>query len=434
VSTKKLIVWWDGRVVGDLSRRPNGGERFTYNEAWLNDPLTPALSLSLPKSGKKFSWSAMSPFFDGLLPEGASRRAIARVLQVSPENDFSILERLGGDVAGAIQFLLEGETPCMVGVSWVPKLLTDEQLLAMIQSLPLRPMLLGESGIRLSLAGAQTKLPVVLVDDRVAKPDSGQPTTHILKPAAPAFDGIVENEAFCMMLADAVKLRVAEVQPRLLQVPGEPALTYLLVRRYDRGVSGGHVVRLHQEDFCQALGVASRMKYQADGGPNLKKLFRGVWEYAYTPAADIMQLIGAVVLNVVVGNEDAHGKNFSLLYGAKGQISLAPLYDLVSTVVYDNLDHHFAMKVGHARTLEELNPHEWQRFAQDADVELSLVRTIVNDVCESVQVHASGIARKLSQPGMDSAFLAALANTVMRRAKACSATIPRRGGTLSGGE
>ena len=434
MSSKKLIVWWDGRVVGDLSRRPNGGERFTYSEAWLNDPLAPALSISLPKSGRPFSWSGMSPFFDGLLPEGASRRAIARVLQVSTENDFSILERLGGDVAGAIQFLPEGETPCMVGGPWVPELLTDEQLLAMIQSLPLRPMLLGEKGLRLSLAGAQTKLPVVLVDDRIAKPDSGQPTTHILKPAAPAFHGIVENEAFCMMLADAVKLHVAEVQPRLLQVPGEPALTYLLVRRYDRAVSGGQVVRLHQEDFCQALGVASRMKYQAEGGPNMKKLFQVLWEHAYTPAKDIMRLIGAVALNVVVGNEDAHGKNFSLLYGANGQISLAPLYDIVSTVVYEDLDRGFAMKIGHAGILEEINPREWQRFAKDAGVELSLVRTIVNDVCESVRVHASGIARKLGQPGMDGAFLTVLADTVVRRAEACSATIPRRRGVIAGGE
>ena len=434
MSAKKLIVWWDRRIVGDLSRRPNGGERFTYSEEWLNDPLAPALSISLPKSERTFSWSVMSPFFDGLLPEGASRRAIARALRVSPENDFSILERLGGDVAGAIQLLPEGEEPAMVGGPWAPEQLTDEQLLAMILSLPLRPMLLGEGRIRLSLAGAQTKLPVVLVDDRVAKPDSGQPTTHILKPAVPAFHGIVENEAFCMMLADAVKLHVAEAQPRLLQVPGEPALTYLLVGRYDRAVSGDHVVRLHQEDFCQALGIASRVKYQSEGGPNMKKIFQVVWEHAYTPAKDIMRLIGAVAFNVVVGNEDAHGKNFSLLYGANGQISLAPLYDIVSTVVYDNLEHKFAMKVGRARTLDELSPGEWQRFAQDADVELPLVRTIVNDLCESVRVHAPDIARRLSQPGLDGTFLGALADTVVRRAEACSATIPRRRPHLAGGE
>jgi serine/threonine-protein kinase HipA len=138
-----------------------------------------------------------------------------------------------------------------------PELLADDQRLALIRSLPLRPMLLGEDRIRLSLAGAQTKLPIVLVDGRVAKPDSGQPTTHILKPAVPAYHSIVENEAFCMMLAGAVKLNAAEAQPRVLQVPGEPRLAYLLVGRLDRTVSGGHVVRLHQEDFCQALGLGS---------------------------------------------------------------------------------------------------------------------------------------------------------------------------------
>jgi serine/threonine-protein kinase HipA len=427
VSANKLIVWWSGRVVGELSRRNNGGERFTYDPAWIADPQAPPLSVSLPKSKGTFAWSRMSPFFDGLLPEGASREAIARVLQVSPQNDFSILDRLGGDVAGAIQILREGVTPSTISGPWAPDPLTDPQLLEMIRSLPLRPMLLGESGIRLSLAGAQTKLPVVLLDGRVAKPAPEQPTTHILKPAIASYRGIVENEAFCLKLARAAGLQVAGVEPRLLLVPGEPALTYLLVERYDRVIEGGHVKRLHQEDFCQALGVASRTKYQHEGGPNVKNIFEVVWNWTSVPAQNVIRLIGAVVLNVVLGNEDAHGKNFSLLFGSDGQIGLAPLYDLVSTVTYDNLARAFAMRIGRARTLQELNRHEWQRFADQAGVDFVLVRSVLTDVCEHVRRHAAEVAGNLVQPGLDGAFMEDLAATVVRRAEACQAMVaPRR--------
>ena len=130
-------------------------------------------------------------------------------------------------------------------------------------------------------------------------------------------------------------------------------------------------------------------------------------------------------MNFLVGNHDAHGKNFSLLYGAGSRVRLAPLYDLVSTVVYEGLTPGFAMRVGGARTLEAMNLREWERFADHAGVEASLVRTVVREVCEGVRAHAAEVATRLSEPGLDAVFLAALATRVVQRAERCSKMVSK---------
>jgi serine/threonine-protein kinase HipA len=185
--TRTLSVWWDGSIVGTLQVNEHGEMRFTYSAGWIADASRPAISFSLPKRPEPFKQRQCRPFFAGLLPEASQRDAIAGALGISKRNDFAFLEALGGDVAGALTLWPEGEAPPFVDPAGEGRALTDDELVEILDALPTRPLLAGREGLRLSLAGAQSKLPVVLVDGRVALPAPGQPTTHILKPPIARF-------------------------------------------------------------------------------------------------------------------------------------------------------------------------------------------------------------------------------------------------------
>ncbi|MBA4354200.1 MAG: kinase, partial [Novosphingobium sp.] len=286
--SNRLTVWWDGRVTGCLYLGLDGDTQFAYNAAWLADAAAPALSFSLPKQAEPFNRRACQPFFGGILPEEGQRTAIARALGVSADNEFRLLEHLGGEVAGALTLLPEGEIPAPRSAA-APKLLNDDDLGQLLDHLPMRPMLAGEDGLRLSLAGAQSKLPVLLIDGQIALPAPGQPTSHILKPPIARFAGTTENEYFCMSLARAVGLDVAPVEMRT--VGGR---SFLLITRYDRATGpAGEVTRLHQEDFAQALGVPSHRKYASEGGPNFPDCFAVLRRAATRPPRDILRLVDA---------------------------------------------------------------------------------------------------------------------------------------------
>ena len=180
--TRALTVWWDGTVAGSLTVNRHGAMRFSYAGDWLADPSAPALSFSLPKRPEPFRPRECRPFFEGLLPEGAQRDAVATALGISRANEFRLLERLGGEVAGALTLWPAGEAPSPSGAATPAAALSDSELAGLLRRLEARPFLAGEQGLRLSLAGAQSKIPVVLVEGRIALPAPGQPTTHILKP------------------------------------------------------------------------------------------------------------------------------------------------------------------------------------------------------------------------------------------------------------
>ncbi len=422
---KRLIVWWEARKVGTLTRTQGGLGQFLYDPAWLEDPLTPSLSIALPKGPDVFPARKSLTYFNGLLPEGATRRAVANQVGVSEANTYGLLERLGGEVAGAIQLLPEGIEPSSGLAGDQPIPLDDGDLLRLIDELPFRPLLVGDQRLRLSLAGAQAKAAVVMVGGRIAKPVPGQPTTHILKPAVSRFAGLVENEAFCMKLAKAVGLRVAPVEARVLQVGALEPRTFLLVERYDRAMAGGRIERLHQEDFCQSLGLDANRKYQAEGGPGFKECFELVDRHSAEPALDRIQFLDAIVFNIIAGNSDAHGKNFSFLHPrvGRGGLRLAPLYDLVSTAPYSGeIDQRFAMKVGRAGTLEEVTPKEWLRMVEQVGVAMPYLRKRVLALAESVAAMAHPVAAELSH--LDQAFLRDLAMTLVKRARKCAGTFP----------
>lgn len=381
-------VWLFDQPVGTLSL-VGGRLSFQYGHDWLAQPNAGALSQSLPLGPDVFDDRQCRAFFAGLLPEGNLRRLIAQQCQVSSQNDFALLSAIGGECAGAITFVPQGQptaTAEQASVEW----LDEPQLMALLDELPRRPMLAGRDGVRLSLAGAQDKLPVVFDGQRIGLPAGGQPSTHILKPAIASVEDSVFNEGFCLALAQAMGLPTAQAQ--IFVVQGREVL---LVARYDRRVGvDGHPVRIHQEDFCQALGVVPEMKYQNEGGPDLKACFDLLRKATRPSAPQVLRLLDAVVFNALIGNHDAHAKNFSLLYADPGKYAaptLAPLYDMLCTAVYDHLTPKMAMKLGSKYKFTEVQARHWDQFAQAAGLSKAQTKKRVLQIAQQLPAVARSI-------------------------------------------
>ena len=372
---KTLDIYLLDDFVGHLEQDKSGEIRFQYAESWLNRADAAPLSQSLPLRKERFQRKECRGYFGGILPEESKREIIARNLGISARNDYAMLEQIGGECAGAVTFLPHGQT--------LPKRnnathkLSEKELASILKELPKRPLLAGEEGIRLSLAGAQDKIAVRIEDGEICLPLGGSPSTHILKPAVERFDGLVFNEAFCMQLASAAGLSAAAVETKTAD-----GVDYLLVQRYDR-IHQPELVRLHQEDFCQALGLVSEHKYQKEGGPSLKQCFALLREVSTTPVDDLLGLLDAVIYNYLVGNNDAHGKNFSLLYRGDNT-ELAPLYDIVSTACYPDLSQHMAMNIGCEYSAEKVSSQDFEQFAQEAGLAKPLARRRARELAEKV--------------------------------------------------
>jgi serine/threonine-protein kinase HipA len=377
--TRSLTVWWDNRIVGSLTIDRDGDTAFTYAADWRAATDARAISISLPLRAEPFSRRESRPFFEGLLPEESQRIAVARALGVSHQNEFRLLEEIGGEVAGALSLWPEGDAPPAASYDAPPEPLSDEALSALLDRLPARPLLAGEEGLRLSLAGAQPKVPLIMTERGLALPRPGEPTTHILKPPIERFEGTTENEAFAMRLGRTVGLTVADVA-----IGSVGNRSFLLVKRYDRQTDdAGHTRRLHQEDFCQAMGYTSAQKYAADGGPVFRDCFGLIRRAATRPARDVLQLLDAALFNLIIGNADAHGKNHSLLYRDAG-IEFAPLYDLLSTVCYPELSPNLAMRIAKRPRLEDLLARDWATFAEETGLTEPYIRRRAGALADAV--------------------------------------------------
>ena len=416
---RQLTVWLLGTPVGTLTQ-VDGRLQFTYLPA-----ATVTISQSLPRRDEPFDDRASRPFFAGLLPEGGKRRQIAKTLQVSAQNDFALLDSLGGECAGAVTLLEVGQPPQNGNGSDSVKWLSEEQLRQVLDEMPLRPMRAGDQGLRLSLAGAQDKLPVVLgAGGRIGLPLDGSPSTHILKPLIPSVEGSVFNEAFCMALAVALKLDVAPTRIHHVQASGadDPVRPYLLVTRYDRlQQADGATQRLHQEDFCQALGVFTEHKYQNEGGPGLAQAFALLRSATRPSAPHILKLLDYVIFNALIGNHDAHGKNFSLLYTEQGA-GLAPLYDVLCTAVYPALTEKMAMKMGSKYKFSEVFPRHWVAFAKEAGLTPALVKKRILDIANRLPALAQSTQANMEAQGHGHPILSAIVALIAQR---CALTVQR---------
>ena len=373
---RTLDVYLHGEPVGHLIQDDNGQMSFEYLESWLAKPGAAALSQSLPLRKERFPAKECRGFFGGILPEETKREIIARNLGISARNDYAMLEQIGGECAGAVTFIPAGQELSKRGYHY--RKLDAKELAGILRELPKRPLLAGEKGIRLSLAGAQDKVAVRIEGEEVSLPLGGAPSTHILKPTVERFAGVVFNEALCMTLAAHMNLPAAKVENRKVE-----DVEYLMVERYDRkhvtidGAPG--VERLHQEDFCQALNIVSELKYQKEGGPSLKQCFTLLRSVSTAPVIDLANLLDGAIFNYLVGNNDAHGKNFSLVYPHK-EIRLAPLYDAISTIYYPELNTDMAMRIGREYSSDKVTPKDFEQLAGDAGLAKPLVRRRVPEL------------------------------------------------------
>lgn len=317
-----LRVFANGAQVGEIQIGEEGPS-FRYAPGWRDLRDAFAVSLSMPLNQDAAGPEIAAPWLMNLLPEGEPLRAMTRALGLGAEDIAGLISASGRDLAGALSFREAGPDAGYVPIE------DGAALERIIEELPARPFLIGNEGVAMSLAGAQDKLPVRFLEGRVSVPVNGAASTHILKPDNPRLPGSVQNEALCMVLARRCGLPVAEVTTGLAG-----ARSYLLVTRYDR-IIGQDVLRLHQEDFCQALARPPVAKYQHSGagrqGVTLAEMFTLIREQM--TARDTNRFLDAVIFNAAIGNVDAHAKNYSILLRPQGP-SLAPLYDLMSGLAW----------------------------------------------------------------------------------------------------
>lgn len=373
----KLDVYLNQTLTGQLSIDKYGDMTFVYDDGYLKNNKNFPLSHSLPLQKRPYSIKQCRPFFSGLLPEAHMRTAIARQLGISEKNDFTLLAAIGGECAGAVTILPQNTSMAQLKPDY--KIIKKQDVLEILQTMHQRPMIVGEDGMRLSLAGAQDKLPVAMIEGNIAIPMNGAPSTHILKPINRDFPSLIENECFCLNLAQKIGLNA--VDALIHYADGIP---YLLVKRYDRVQTDQGIQRVHQEDFCQAMGINPEMKYQREGGPQMSECFGLVRGLSSLPVIDIKALLQGILFNVIIGNNDAHGKNFSLLYYGL-QTRLAPFYDMISTVYYPDLAVKMAMKVGSKYDFESLFPRHFIQMAEDAHLSAVLVRQEILSLISKIQ-------------------------------------------------
>jgi serine/threonine-protein kinase HipA len=405
-----LSVFLCNRFVGKLWTDEKQRFVFQYDRKYLESPDAMALSYSLPLTEAAYENDASRPFFSNLLPEGEVRSIISKIKQISEKNDFKLLEAIGGECAGAVSILPPGKSR-HDSRDYTP--LSDEEMEELLEKNIVRPILVVRDELRLSLAGAQNKIPIYINDNRFFLTSGDSPSTHILKPQAVHFKDTVQNELFCQMIAEETGLTV----PKSCLWEGKKHVAFV-TERYDRiRDDQGKVTRLHQEDFCQALGYMPEQKYEAEGGPGLAECFRLVKDHSSQPLPDSQSLYRWIVFNYLIGNADAHAKNLSFIIEGSGKIKLAPFYDLISTLIYPEISKKMAMKIGKESRFEWVYDRHWQRMADQADIKFSYLKGILLDYSNKLPGIANELADDFIRSNGAESSIRQMCNVISKNAK-----------------
>ncbi len=364
----KLFVYINGILAGELWLDDQSRFCFQYSKEWLGRQDSFHLSVSLPLQEKPFLKDSCYSYFTNLLPEAKILTALSRKLGIAEEDKFSLLLAIGGDCAGAVS-LYPPDVDHPGPNDYKYEAFSEKDLEKKITELGINPLLAAEER-RLSLAGGMEKLPVYIKNNRIYLPLNGAPTTHIIKTPVKDLQGVITNEAYCMTLAKNMGFDVPDVD--ILKVRD---ISLYAVKRYDRKVGQQDIVRLVQEDFCQALNRNSQQKYNY----SLKECFDLIRRESSHPIEDSRKLFNLVLFNGLIGNADGHAKNISLLHNENGT-ALAPFYDLVSTLVYPQFTKKMPMKIaGKKRNFAHLQKHHFDSLGEEVRMKPNIViKTALN--------------------------------------------------------
>ncbi|PLX67079.1 MAG: type II toxin-antitoxin system HipA family toxin [Denitrovibrio sp.] len=363
--------------VGLLSREGTS-YYFEYDTEFLSSKVN-SISIKLPKNNTFFEGLPVQVFFENLLPEAEQRKIVASSIGISEGNFFGLLSRFGEECAGALVITQrEHFAKSDQGYAY----LSESEFTDIIKKIETCTPATKHKGYRLSLAGAQAKFSVKIKGNEVSLPLNDSPSTHLIKPFSRRFEALPVNEYFCTYLAKKAGLNTCNSE--LFKYGTE---TVLSIERYDRIISENSIARMHQEDFCQALGFPYSMKYEEEGGPSFKQCLDLIIKISAQPALDKQQLIKWVIFNFLIGNADAHAKNISLLYRGhyNEKVTLAPFYDLVSTNIYEGLTKRFAMSIGEADYIDEMDETSWEFFAKECGIKTKTLYKYYSEINTAIK-------------------------------------------------
>lgn len=396
----ELEIYYGDIPVGTFGLTPQADYYIEYASAWQEQGFP--ISVHLPLAQTRHEGKKVEYFIENLLPEAELRRAIAQKHGISENNYFSMMREIGRDCAGA--FSLGG--PQSTGRY---EQLDTPRLRALLKSLPQYPLAMNREGVSFSLAGAQNKIPLHIHGGQFELPKGGAASNCIIKTPMQHAQHSVTNEYFCMQLAKHVLPEVASTEYLALE-----ELSSLVVHRYDRNIVDHQLVRIPQEDFCQLAGLPSRLKYESEGGPGFAECAAIIRAYCSIPARELLKLLKWAIFNLCIGNMDAHAKNLSLLTSGT-QRNLAPFYDLISTLYYEEFSKELAMSIGGRRNPDKIGLVQWQKFAEDTGLPVALVLQNVNHLIKRIIDALPKTAASLSSELPHTAFIADLKQFILNR-------------------
>lgn len=431
-----LNVLINNRLVGRLEKEPSGAVRFQYDQSWLDWEHHFPISRSMPARRETYSGETVNAVFDNLLPDNDSvRKVVAERTGAQGTDSYSLLEQIGRDCVGALQFLPEGtEVDPNAPAQGVP--LSDEEIERTLASLGSRPLGIDpepETEFRISVAGAQEKTALLRMNGKWFRPIGTTPTTHILKPQLGKIHfefgtidltNSVENEHYCLKVMEAFGLKVASTE---IATFGERKV--LVVERFDRTWRGDRLIRLPQEDCCQALGFPSSQKYQSAGGPSAVAILKLLRE-SDEPARDQIDFLKSQMVFWLTGATDGHAKNYSIFLRPGGRFELTPFYDVLSAqpaVDAKALPHRkftLAMSEGDTRHYKILTIHgrHFRQTAKAAGLGDRLVKEAIDQI-EAASERAADEALAKMPEGFHEGVHESIARAIRSRVRLLHAVV-----------
>lgn len=398
---------------------------FEYEPNWITNtfafPISPTLPFqrALEQTDELHSVNVRH-FFENLLPEGKALDDAALNHGVAKGNLFGLLHGLGQETAGGLSLLPEGIEPTQLSNS--KRKIEFQELSKRIQDRANQPFAIWDGKVRMSIAGYQDKLAVYINEEQLFLVEGQLASTHILKPEStnPKLSNLVANEHFCMTLANAIGIASAAVS--IIRVP-EPVL---VIERFDRNQQLDKVERLHIIDSCQVLNLGVNHKYERNfgssrdvkhirDGVSLEKLF-SIAAMTQTEAATRMALLRWTLLQYLIGNSDAHGKNISFLVDAGG-LQLAPAYDLVSVCLYHDIDHELAMALGDEFKINKVHAYDWADFAHRCGIERRLLIREINRITKDLNSKLKSVLSWTGYTNNEHDELKKICNFILKQAE-----------------